>query len=106
MYDIKTQTKTVYEAHAEAWDKERSRILFEKGWLDRLLAFGTAGDCILDVGCGAGSRWRGISSRKGGAFAGSILRARCSISRGGGFPARVGLRRICGCSISARLSPA
>ncbi|MEP0710223.1 MAG: class I SAM-dependent methyltransferase [Parvibaculum sp.] len=54
MDDVKTQTKAVYEAQAEAWDEGRSRALFEKGWLDRLLAFGAAGDCVLDVGCGAG----------------------------------------------------
>ncbi|MDO8838261.1 MAG: class I SAM-dependent methyltransferase [Parvibaculum sp.] len=54
MDDVTTQTKAVYEAHAAAWDAERSRALFEKGWLDRLLAFGAAGDSVLDVGCGAG----------------------------------------------------
>ncbi|MEQ8268022.1 MAG: class I SAM-dependent methyltransferase [Parvibaculum sp.] len=54
MADVKTQTKAVYEVHAAAWDAQRSRVLFEKGWLDRLLAFSVAGDCILDAGCGAG----------------------------------------------------
>lgn len=54
MDDIKTQTKAVYEAHAAAWDAQRSRALFERGWLDQLLAFSAPGDCVLDVGCGAG----------------------------------------------------
>ena len=54
MDDVKTQTKAVYETHAAAWDAQRSRALFEKGWLDRLLAFGAAGDGVLDAGCGAG----------------------------------------------------
>ncbi|MDP1627781.1 trans-aconitate 2-methyltransferase [Parvibaculum sp.] len=65
MDDVKTQTKAVYEAHAAAWDRERSRVLFEKPWLDRLLAFGVAGDCVLDVGCGAGEPVAGYLVARG-----------------------------------------
>ena len=44
-----------YEKHARAWDSDRGRNLFEKGWLDRFLALtGEAGASILDIGCGSG----------------------------------------------------
>ena len=45
---------SVYERHAEAYDRERSRSLFEARWLTR---FGDAlpkGGTVLDLGCGAG----------------------------------------------------
>lgn len=44
----------VYERQALAWDAGRSRSLFERAWLDRLLACTSPGDRVLDVGCGAG----------------------------------------------------
>jgi SAM-dependent methyltransferase len=43
-----------YERHAYAFDAERSRSLFEKGWLERFTALVPAGGHILDLGCGMG----------------------------------------------------
>jgi SAM-dependent methyltransferase len=44
----------LYQRHADDWDRERSRSLVEKGWLDRLLALLPTGASILDVGSGSG----------------------------------------------------
>jgi trans-aconitate methyltransferase len=44
----------VYERRARVFDAGRSRLLFERVWLDRLLARTRPGDTILHVGCGAG----------------------------------------------------
>ncbi len=52
--DIRQRTRSVYERRAEAWDRERGRSLFERPWLDRLLARTAPGDTILDIGCGSG----------------------------------------------------
>lgn len=44
----------LYERHAQAWDQDRGKSLFEKPWLDR---FRTAMGCdtsVLDIGCGSG----------------------------------------------------
>ena len=38
MDDVKRTTQAVYEEHAVAWDAGRGRSLFEKPWLDWLLA--------------------------------------------------------------------
>lgn len=65
MDDLKPRTRIVYETHAAAWDAQRSRVLFEKGWLDRLLAFSAPGDCVLDVGCGAGEPVAGYLVARG-----------------------------------------
>ena len=54
MEGVKRRTRSVYEKHAAAWDARRGRSLFEKAWLDRLLARTSPGNIILDVGCGAG----------------------------------------------------
>jgi SAM-dependent methyltransferase len=43
----------LYQRHASDWDKERERSLFEKPWLDRLLALLPPGASILDIGCGS-----------------------------------------------------
>ncbi|HTR86364.1 MAG TPA: class I SAM-dependent methyltransferase [Reyranella sp.] len=45
---------SLYERNARRFDKDRLKILFEKGWLDRFLALSTPGDAILDIGCGSG----------------------------------------------------
>lgn len=44
----------VYDAKAEVFDRLRSRVLFERAWLDRFLALVPAGAPVLDLGCGAG----------------------------------------------------
>jgi trans-aconitate methyltransferase len=44
----------LYERHAESFDKERGKTLFEKSWLDRFLALLPRGGTILDLGCGSG----------------------------------------------------
>lgn len=52
--DLPTATRVVYRKHAAAWDRERSRALFEKAWLDRLTEDVAPGGSVLDLGCGAG----------------------------------------------------
>lgn len=44
----------LYDRHAHAFDKDRVRILFEKGWLERFRALIPPGGSILDLGCGMG----------------------------------------------------
>ena len=44
----------LYDRNAHAWDKRRSRNLFERAWLDRFLAMVPAGGAVLDLGCGSG----------------------------------------------------
>lgn len=44
----------LYQRHALAYDHDRDRSLFEKGWLDRLLALLPPGAAVLDLGCGMG----------------------------------------------------
>jgi SAM-dependent methyltransferase len=54
MEDVKRHTQHVYETRAVTWDGLRNRSLFERSWLERLVARTSPGDTILDVGCGAG----------------------------------------------------
>jgi SAM-dependent methyltransferase len=42
----------LYERHARAWDRDRSRHLSEKAWLDRFLALLPPRPSVLDLGCG------------------------------------------------------
>ncbi len=44
----------LYEDNAAAFDRMRSRDLFEREWLDRFAALLPPGGSILDVGCGMG----------------------------------------------------
>ena len=44
----------LYQRHAEAFDRMRSRHLFEKPTLDPFLALLRPGGSILDIGCGSG----------------------------------------------------
>ena len=39
----------LYERHAETWDRERWRNLFERPWLDRFLALIRGGGSIVDI---------------------------------------------------------
>lgn len=52
--------RDVYERAAEGWDRQRSRRLFERVWLERFSALVPPGAPVLDLGCGAGEpigRW-------------------------------------------------
>ncbi len=51
---LEKNTQAVYERQAQRFDQERSKVLFEKQWLDRFVQLLSPGAKILDVGCGAG----------------------------------------------------
>jgi cyclopropane fatty-acyl-phospholipid synthase-like methyltransferase len=44
---------SLYQRHADSFDRARGRGLFEKPWLDRFLALLQPGASILDLGCGS-----------------------------------------------------
>ena len=44
----------IYQRHADAWDKQRGRSLFERPRLDRFTDLLSRPARILDIGCGAG----------------------------------------------------
>jgi len=44
----------LYERHAQAYDADRGRSLFEKSWLDRFLELLPPSASVLDIGCGHG----------------------------------------------------
>jgi 2-polyprenyl-3-methyl-5-hydroxy-6-metoxy-1,4-benzoquinol methylase len=44
----------LYERHSRAYDRDRSRSLQERTWLDRFLVHVRPGGTVLDVGCGMG----------------------------------------------------
>ena len=44
----------LYEKHAQAFDRDRGRSLFEKSWLDRFLSLLPKSASVLDIGCGHG----------------------------------------------------
>lgn len=44
----------LYERHARAFDRDRSRTLAERGWLDAFLVHVSPGGVVLDLGCGGG----------------------------------------------------
>ena len=55
--DLKTlaaQTQALYTKHGKQFDLERTKVLFEKVWLDRFLELLPPEGTILDVGCGSG----------------------------------------------------
>lgn len=47
-------TQETYEREAAAYDAQRGRGLFERGWLERTLRDVQKGGGVLDLGCGAG----------------------------------------------------
>lgn len=50
----------VYERAAASWDRGRTRVLFERPWLERFRAMVAPGSSVLDLGCGSGEpigRW-------------------------------------------------
>lgn len=52
--EIHRTTPEIYEAHARAYDQQRTKVFFEKDWLDRFIAYLPAGGEVLDIGCGGG----------------------------------------------------
>jgi trans-aconitate methyltransferase len=48
-----TDTRAVYEAVAREFDRDRSKFLMEKFYLDRVLAHLVDGASVLDLGCGS-----------------------------------------------------
>lgn len=54
LVDIHRRTVQIYEKHAHAWDKHRSRVFFERNWLDRFVELLPSDGSVLDAGCGAG----------------------------------------------------
>jgi ubiquinone/menaquinone biosynthesis C-methylase UbiE len=46
-------TRAVYEAVAREFDRDRSKSLMEKFYLDRMLAHLVGGASVLDLGCGS-----------------------------------------------------
>ncbi|MCT4556520.1 MAG: class I SAM-dependent methyltransferase [Pelagimonas sp.] len=52
--DLAAQTREIYEEQAQAFDRARSRKLFEARWLTRFTNGLTPGGRVLDLGCGAG----------------------------------------------------
>jgi SAM-dependent methyltransferase len=55
----------LYDRHAEAWDKDRSRSLFERPWLQRFQELLPPAGSILDIGCGSGEPIAGFFIRAG-----------------------------------------
>jgi len=53
MADDADRIVDLYERHAHQWDKDRTRSLFEKPWLDQFLALLPQGGSIVDIGCGS-----------------------------------------------------
>jgi SAM-dependent methyltransferase len=52
---LSDEIAAVYERHADFWDRRRgSRLVIEKGWIDRFITLLPAGGSVLDVGCGSG----------------------------------------------------
>lgn len=43
----------LYQRHAQDWDKDRGRSLFERPWLKQFLKLVPPGGSILDIGCGS-----------------------------------------------------
>jgi SAM-dependent methyltransferase len=50
----KDKVSDLYERHALDYDRDRSRSLHERAWLDRFLHHVRPGGTVLDVGCGMG----------------------------------------------------
>jgi SAM-dependent methyltransferase len=50
----------LYDEHADAWDRQRGRDLFERPWLERFAERLPPGGTVLDIGCGMAepiARW-------------------------------------------------
>jgi SAM-dependent methyltransferase len=51
---LKDSVCDLYERHADAYDRDRTRSLQERAWLDRFLSCVRPGGTVLDLGCGMG----------------------------------------------------
>ena len=51
---LAARTGEIYQLNAARFDRERSRSLIERGWLERFCAGLPEGGHVLDAGCGAG----------------------------------------------------
>lgn len=60
----------LYERHATAWDSERGKQLFERGWLDRFQALLPQKAAVLDLGCGSGEPMAQYLNKSGYAVTG------------------------------------
>lgn len=56
---------SLYQRHAEAFARQRSRTLFEQSWLDKFTAVMEGKGSILDIGCGNGQPIAGYFIGKG-----------------------------------------
>ncbi|WP_168797846.1 class I SAM-dependent DNA methyltransferase [Pacificoceanicola onchidii] len=64
-------TQATYEREAAAYDAQRGRSLFERGWLERTLRDVPRGGPVLDLGCGAGEPIGRYLSEQGFALTGA-----------------------------------
>lgn len=51
---LAARTQEIYQRNAVRFDQERSRVLFERSWLDRFASLLPERATVLDAGCGAG----------------------------------------------------
>jgi len=72
----------LYERHAHAFDRQRGRSLFERGWLDRFLAAIGEDRSVLDLGCGSGEP-----------MAGYLIASGCAVTGVDASPTLIGLCR-------------
>jgi predicted TPR repeat methyltransferase len=54
MHPSAAEIMGLYERHARAFDAERARSLFERGWLDFFRSVAGPAASVLDLGCGMG----------------------------------------------------
>jgi len=54
MHPSAGQIIDLYERHAQNWDADRGKSLFERQWLDRFRGAMDEGGSVLDLGCGSG----------------------------------------------------
>ena len=71
----------IYSRHASAFDRQRSRALFEQAWLNRFLAAMPPERAVLDLGCGSGEP-----------LAGYLIAAGCDVT---GIDTSVDLLALC-----------
>ena len=60
----------LYRRHAQAFDRERSKTLFEKSWLDQFRSLLPPHPTVLSLGCGSGEPIERYLIESGGAVTG------------------------------------